>query len=154
MCHGYPGTPAALRRARDRAVSDALWSTKLNRQSTPADGARHAASGTVPRDELEEARRRQLIEVTIDSLAEVGYVGSTLAQIASRADVSPGLVAHYFDDKDGLLEAAFRTLSRRLFEQMDVRMRLALTPRGRIQAIIDTNLGPQEFTQRTGSAWL
>src|SRR6266436_3292048 len=154
MCHGYPGTPAALRRARDRAVSDALWSTKLNRQSTPADGARHAASGTVPRDELEEARRRQLIEVTIDSLAEVGYVGSTLAQIASRADVSPGLVAHYFDDKDGLLEAAFRTLSRRLFVQMDARMRLAHTPRGRIQAIIDINLGPQEFTQRTGSAWL
>ena len=111
----------------------------MNRQSTP---------------ELEDFRRIQLIEVTIDSLAEVGYVGSTLAQIASRADVSPGLVAHYFDDKDGLLEAAFRTLSRRLFEQMDVRMRQAHTPRGRIQAIIDTNLGPQEFTQRTGSAWL
>jgi betaine-aldehyde dehydrogenase len=111
----------------------------LNRQSTP---------------ELEDFRRIQLIEVTIDSLAEVGYVGSTLAQIASRADVSPGLVAHYFDDKDGLLEAAFRTLSRRLFEQMDARMRQAHTPRGRIQAIIDTNLGPQEFTQRTGSAWL
>ena len=49
---------------------------------------------------------RQLVEVTIDSLAEVGYVGSTLAQIASRADVSPGLVAHYFRDKDGLLDAA------------------------------------------------
>jgi betaine-aldehyde dehydrogenase len=111
----------------------------LNRQSTP---------------ELEDFRRIQLIEVTIDSLAEVGYVGSTLAQIASRADVSPGLVAHYFDDKDGLLEAAFRTLSRRLFEQMDARMRQSHTPRGRIQAIIDTNLGPQEFTQRTGSAWL
>jgi betaine-aldehyde dehydrogenase len=111
----------------------------LNRQSTP---------------ELEDFRRVQLVEVTIDSLAEVGYVGSTLAQIASRADVSPGLVAHYFDDKDGLLEAAFRTLSRRLFEQMDARMRQARTPRGRIQAIIDINLGPQEFTQRTGSAWL
>jgi betaine-aldehyde dehydrogenase len=111
----------------------------LNRQSTP---------------ELEDFRRVQLVEVTIDSLAEVGYVGSTLAQIASRADVSPGLVAHYFDDKDGLLEAAFRTLSRRLFEQMDARMRQSRTPRGRIQAIIDINLGPQEFTQRTGSAWL
>jgi betaine-aldehyde dehydrogenase len=102
----------------------------------------------------EDFRRSQLIEVTIDSLAAVGYVGSTLAQIASRADVSPGLVAHYFDDKDGLLEAAFRTLSRRLFEQMDARMRQARTPRARIQAIIDINLGPEEFTQRTGYAWL
>jgi len=49
----------------------------LNRQSTP---------------ELEDFRRVQLIEVTIDSLAEVGYVGSTLAQISSRADVSPGVL--------------------------------------------------------------
>lgn len=111
----------------------------LNRQSTP---------------EPEDFRRIQLIEVTIDSLAEVGYVGSTLAQIASRADVSPGLVAHYFDDKDGLLEAAFRALSRRLFAQLDAKMLDAKTPRGRIQAIIDTNLGPAEFTQRTGRAWL
>lgn len=113
--------------------------SELNRQSTP---------------EPEDFRRIQLIEVTIDSLAEVGYVGSTLAQIASRANVSPGLVAHYFDDKDGLLEAAFRALSRRLFAQLDARMRDAKTPRGRIQAIIDTNLGPEEFTQRTGRAWL
>ena len=99
-------------------------------------------------------RKSQLIEVTIDSLAEVGYVGSTLAQIASRAGVSPGLVAHYFDDKEGLLEAAFRTLGRRLAEGVRARMRTVHTPRGRIQAIIDTNLGPEEFTQRTGSAWL
>jgi len=95
-----------------------------------------------------------LIEVTIDSLAEVGYVGSTLAQIANRANVSPGLVAHYFDDKDGLLEAAFRTLGRRLADGIRARMRTAHTPRKRIQAVIDVNLGPEEFTQRTGSAWL
>ena len=128
----------------------------MNRQSTPNSATRRERerAGTPARDEQEEARRIQLIEVTIDSLAEVGYVGSTLAQIASRADVSPGLVAHYFDDKDGLFEAAFRTLGRRLYEGVNSRMRHAHTPRGRIQAIIDVNLGPQEFTQRTGSAWL
>jgi betaine-aldehyde dehydrogenase len=117
----------------------------LNRQSTTAQPAR---------DELEETRRRQLIEVTIDSLAEVGYVGSTLAQIASRADVSPGLVAHYFRDKDGLLAASFRTLARRVAQRVQARFALAHTPRGRIQAVIDANLAPEEFDQRTGSAWL
>src|SRR6201994_2754806 len=127
-----------LQQGRETAAG-ALRSAALNRQSTV---------------ELEDSRRLQLIQVTIDSLAEVGYVGSTLAQIASRADVSPGLVAHYFDDKDGLLEAAFRTLSRRLFAQMDARVRQARTPRARIQAIIDINLGPEEFTRRIGSAWL
>jgi betaine-aldehyde dehydrogenase len=99
-------------------------------------------------------RRRQLVEVTIDSLAEVGFVGTTLAQIAARAGVSPGLVAHYFDDKDGLLEAAFRSLARRVGTQVRSRLRLVGTPRGRIQAIIDANLAPEEFDQRTGSAWL
>jgi betaine-aldehyde dehydrogenase len=103
---------------------------------------------------IEEMRRRELVEVTIDSLAEVGFVGTTLAQIAARAGVSPGLVAHYFDDKDGLLDAAFRSLARRVGSQVRARLRLVGTPRGRIQAVIDANLAPEEFDQRTGSAWL
>ena len=103
---------------------------------------------------LEDTRRRQLVEVTIDSLAELGYVGTTLAQIASRAKVSPGLVAHYFGDKDGLLDAAFRSLARRVGDQVRVRLRQALNPRERIQAVIDANLAPEEFEQRTGTAWL
>jgi len=103
---------------------------------------------------IEEMRRRQLVDVTIDSLAELGYVGTTLAQIAGRAGVSPGLVAHYFDDKDGLLEAAFRSLARRVAGQVRTRLARVSTPRGRIQAVIDANLAPEEFDQRTGSAWL
>ena len=125
----------------------------MNSQSTtPKDLVHH--SGSSPRDEGEEARRVQLVEVTIDSLAEVGYVGTTLAEIARRARVSPGLVAHYFDDKDGLLEAAFRTLARTLAARMRARLALARTPRGRVQAVIDINLAPEEFDQRTGTAWL
>ncbi len=103
---------------------------------------------------IEDTRRRQLVEVTIDSLAELGYVGTTLAQIAARAGVSAGLVAHYFGDKDGLLDAAFRSLARRVGNQVRARLRQVCTPRGRIQAVIDANLAPQEFDQRTGTAWL
>jgi betaine-aldehyde dehydrogenase len=96
----------------------------------------------------------QLVEVTIDSLAEVGYVGTTLAEIARRAGVSPGLVAHYFGDKDTLLAAAFRTLARSLAARMRARLALAHTPRARVQAVIDTNLAPEEFDRRSGTAWL
>jgi betaine-aldehyde dehydrogenase len=119
---------------------------KLNNQSMiPLDDAHPS---------LEDTRRRQLVEVTIDSLAELGYVGTTLAQIANRAGVSPGLVAHYFGDKDGLLDAAFRSLARRVGNQVRARLRQVGTPRGRIQAVIDANLAPEEFEQRTGTAWL
>ena len=103
---------------------------------------------------IEDTRRRQLVEVTIGSLAELGYVGTTLAQIAVRAGVSPGLVAHYFGDKDGLLDAAFRSLARRVGNHVRARLRQVSTPRGRIQAVIDANLAPEEFEQRTGTAWL
>jgi betaine-aldehyde dehydrogenase len=130
-----------------------LRSIPLNRQSTTLKDLVHH-SGSSPRDEAEEVRRVQLVEVTIDSLAEVGYVGTTLAEIARRAGVSPGLVAHYFDDKDGLLEAAFRTLARTLAVRVRARLALARTPRGRVQAVIDTNLAPEEFDKRTGTAWL
>ncbi|MDR3507183.1 MAG: betaine-aldehyde dehydrogenase [Caulobacteraceae bacterium] len=110
--------------------------------------------GSIQRPDVEEGRRLQLIEMTIDSLAEMGYVGSTLAQIAGRANVSPGLVAHYFGDKDGLLEATFRTLTSRLGAAVVSRLRVANGPRERVQAVIDANLDPKEFDQRTGTAWL
>ena len=107
-----------------------------------------------PPPSTEDTRRRQLVEVTIDSLAELGFVGTTLAQIAIRAGVSTGLVAHYFGDKDGLLDAAFRSLATRVGNQVRARLRQVGTPRGRIQAVIDANLAPEEFEQRTGTAWL
>ncbi|HEY0270210.1 MAG TPA: betaine-aldehyde dehydrogenase [Sphingomonas sp.] len=101
-----------------------------------------------------EDKRARLIDVTIDSLAEAGFVGTTLAQVAGRADVSPGLVAHYFGDKDGLLEAAFRSLVTRLGDRMLVHLARADDPRGRLQAVIDANLGPQEADHRTSKVWL
>ncbi|HEY0745688.1 MAG TPA: betaine-aldehyde dehydrogenase [Steroidobacteraceae bacterium] len=118
----------------------------MNKQSIASPGADSIT--------VEATRRRQLVEVTIDSLSELGYVGTTLAQIAARADISAGLVAHYFGDKDGLLDAAFRSLACRVASQVRARSRLVSTPRGRIQAVIDANLAPEEFDQRTGSAWL
>jgi betaine-aldehyde dehydrogenase len=126
----------------------------LNRQSTSSRDPGGRLPSGLPRDEGEEVRRTQLVEVTIDSLAEVGYVGTTLAEIARRAGVSPGLVAHYFGDKEGLLEAAFRTLARPLAARVRARLALAHTPRGRVQAVIDTNLAPEEFDKRSGTAWL
>jgi betaine-aldehyde dehydrogenase len=123
----------------------------LNKRSISLSEPPHAPGAA---RELEDARQAQLIDVTIDSLAEVGYVGTTLAEIARRADVSPGLVAHYFGDKEGLLEAAFRTLARTLAVRVRARLELARTPRGRVQAVIDSNLAPEEFDRRSGTAWV
>ncbi|MFK8250352.1 betaine-aldehyde dehydrogenase [Ancylobacter terrae] len=125
------------------------------RAELPADRRRGAAvDEEVRRREPEDVRRRQLIEATIESLAEIGFNASTLAQIARRAGVSPGLVAHYFGDKDGLLEATLRFLALRLHRSTAARLRAARGPRARVQAVIDANLAPEEFDQRTSSVWL
>ena len=104
--------------------------------------------------EPQDGRRRQLIETTIDALAEFGYVGATLGRIAARAEISPGLVAHYFGDKDGLLDATFRTLTSRVRNDVVRRLKAAHTPRERLLAVIDANLAPSEFDRRTGAVWL
>ena len=106
------------------------------------------------RAEPEEGRRRHLIETTIDTLAEQGFVGTTLARIAARGGISAALLVHYFGDKDRLLEAAFRTLAARLSSGVASRLRAARTPRERVQAVIDANLAPEEFTPRVGAVWL
>ena len=126
----------------------------MNKAPTSGADGRRALKRSASHEDLDQDRQAQLIEVTIDSLAELGYVSSTLAQIAGRAGVSPGLVAHYFGDKDRLLEMAFRRLARRVGDAVRTRLRQTHTPRGRIQAVIDANLAPHEFDRRTGSAWL
>lgn len=57
----------------------------------------------------EEVRRTQIIKATIAVVAEVGYEGSSLARIAEQAEVSKGLVSHYFTDRDCLMETVART---------------------------------------------
>ena len=106
------------------------------------------------RTEPPDGRRQQLIETTIVVLAEFGYVGTTLGRIGARAGVSAGLVAHYFGDKDTLLEAAFRTLVARVRSRVIERLGHARTPRERVEAVIDANLAPHEFEPQVAAAWL
>ncbi len=83
------------------------------------------------RRDSEDVRRRQLIDTTIIVMAQVGFNGTTLGLIAKHAGVSTGLVAHYFGDKDGLLEATLRALASRLSQAAAARMRAAASPRAR-----------------------
>ena len=106
------------------------------------------------RHAAEDVRRRQLIEATVEAIADVGFQETTLAEIAGRAAVSPGLVAFYFRDKNGLLEATLRHLASHLSASLVALQRQATTPRERIMAVVDATLGPTQFDRRTASVWL
>jgi betaine-aldehyde dehydrogenase len=108
----------------------------------------------VGRADREDVRRSQLIAATIDTMAEVGFAATTLALIGQQAGISPGLVAHYFRDKDGLLEATLRSLAARLTRATAVNLAAATTPLGRIKAVIDSYLAVEQFDRRTSTVWL
>lgn len=59
------------------------------------------------RREQADARRAQLVRVTLDLFVERGIEHVTIAEVATRAGVAPGLLYHYFGNKDGLLSAVF-----------------------------------------------
>lgn len=52
--------------------------------------------------------RSTLIQTAANLFAEQGYEATSLRQVARGADVTPAMVAYYFKDKSGLLEAVVR----------------------------------------------
>ncbi|WP_394828169.1 TetR/AcrR family transcriptional regulator [Pendulispora albinea] len=53
---------------------------------------------------IEAARRDQLVEAAIATIAEVGYAKASFVRIAERAAISPGLISYHFSTKGELLE--------------------------------------------------
>jgi transcriptional repressor BetI len=108
----------------------------------------------MPKLGMEEIRRRQLIEATIASIHEVGLAESSLSRISARAGVSTGIVHHYFEDKAELLESTLRQLGNSLRQSVVRRLRAAKTPAQRLMAVVDGNIGADQFTPEGVSAWL
>ncbi|WP_460497557.1 TetR/AcrR family transcriptional regulator [Glycomyces tarimensis] len=54
----------------------------------------------------ERARRRQLIDVTIELVADRGYAGASLARIAERAGITKAAVLYHFPTKAAVVDAA------------------------------------------------
>lgn len=75
------------------------------------DGEKPASvSGQVSNEE----RRMRILGATAECIAEQGYDGVRLRDVARRAGVSVGLIQHYFDTRDALLRQAIKHLSEQL----------------------------------------
>ncbi|MBC8036315.1 MAG: transcriptional regulator BetI [Rhizobiales bacterium] len=99
-------------------------------------------------------RRKQLVQAAIAAIHEHGFTNATVARIARGAGLSPGIVHHYFADKDELLFETMRSLLGELRRDAVARQRQALTPRQRVNAIIDASFGDDQFNEQVFSAWL
>lgn len=109
---------------------------------------------TTPEPSIEYIRRGQIIEAAIVTISELGYMNTTLLQIARRGHVSAALISHYFQDKNGLMQEVFRRLVWRVQRSTRQRLGQAKTPYERVEAVIDANLTPEEFDHHSSVAWL
>lgn len=69
------------------------------------------------RRETEERRREDLIGAALGLVAEGGAQAATVRAIAEKAGVTPGLIRHYFVNKDDLTRAAYAHLMAEMTEQ-------------------------------------
>ncbi|WP_338106680.1 TetR/AcrR family transcriptional regulator [Psychrobacillus psychrodurans] len=53
---------------------------------------------------IEKARRNQIVECAIETIAEIGYAQASLGQIAKRAKISKGVISYHFANKEELLD--------------------------------------------------
>lgn len=112
----------------------------------------HPASGT--RKASKEARREQLIEATIDTLASKGFAAMTLADVAKAAGLSGGIVNFHFETKDKLLVETLRHLA--LEYRTNWRSAIAMagpSAAERLEALLSADFNEVVCTPRTLSAW-
>ena len=67
---------------------------------------------------IEAARRTQIVEAAIATIAEEGYARASFVRIAKRASISPGLISYHFTAKDELITEVLRTVEQRLDRAM------------------------------------
>ncbi|MFW2588706.1 choline-responsive transcriptional repressor BetI [Sagittula sp. SSi028] len=102
----------------------------------------------------EAARKKQLVEATVQEIGAAGSLNVTVSRIAKRAGVSSGLAFHYFGDKDRLFLAAMRHIMTVYAAEVRDALTRANTNRDRIEAIIRASFSTTNFQSDVISAWL
>ncbi|MDY0881668.1 TetR/AcrR family transcriptional regulator [Dongia soli] len=102
-----------------------------------------------------EVRRRQLIEATLQCLAELGHAGTSVRAVCARAGVSPGLVTHHFEGIDDLIAAAYAHVGDQVAAMLDEAMADAGgDPLARLRAFIDTSFRAPMLNSDLLQVWL
>ncbi|MFI7048824.1 TetR/AcrR family transcriptional regulator [Streptosporangium sandarakinum] len=89
---------------------------------------------------IEEARRRQIIDAAIETVASVGYAQASLSRIAQHAQISKSVISYHFAGKDELLEQVVKQIYDDTWAFIQARLETETTAAGRLRAYIRSNL--------------
>lgn len=107
-----------------------------------------------PRTMSREARRTQLIESTIETLALRGYSRTTLTEVAKSAGLSHGLVLFHFETKEGLLAETLNYLAEEYRQNwLGALDRVGNDPADQLNALIEADYNPAICTPSRLAAW-
>ncbi len=67
-------------------------------------------------DKSNNDKKQLFIDAAICSLANHGYKGTTVRQIAKYAGVTPGLLTHYYEGKEVLIAESYKYLAREFLD--------------------------------------
>lgn len=101
-----------------------------------------------------DQRRSALIHATLALIGEAGFAAATVRAIAERANVTQGLIRHYFATKEDLIAAAFEHHMSELTEQ-------SLFPAGaenlpaieRLRAVVKATLTAPVLQENAVTLW-
>jgi AcrR family transcriptional regulator len=89
----------------------------------------------------ETARRCQIIEAAIDTIAELGFARASLARIGERIGISKGLIGYHFAGRDDLIKEVVFEIVKRGLDYMQPRIIAEMsTGSGFLRAYIESNL--------------
>jgi AcrR family transcriptional regulator len=89
---------------------------------------------------VSSARRAQIVEAAIETLAEVGYANASLSRIAVRLDISKGVISYHFAGKEDLIAEIVRQVLQRARAYMQPRIEAQTTGPEMLRAYIESNL--------------
>lgn len=102
-----------------------------------------ANSRSVPaknRSFAETARRAQIVDCAIDTIAELGFARASVDQIARRAGVSKGVITYHFPSKEEIVDAIVEKVMAAGRTYMEPRIMAETSAAGRLRAYIEADL--------------
>lgn len=87
------------------------------------------------------ARRAQIVESAIDTIAELGYARASFAKIARRAGLSSTrLISYHFAEKDDLVREVLATVVARFTDYVRPRVDAETDPAARLRTALEANV--------------
>jgi AcrR family transcriptional regulator len=102
-------------------------------------GSNSKTSGTKSVSFIEEARRSQIVETAIKTIAQQGISQASLAEIARAAGCSKGVISYHFNGKDELIEEILSSLLREPADFIKERVSKEEKTLGKLRAYVEAN---------------